>query len=107
MFEEVNDEIEDSSDSINVWWYGRVEVGQCLFDRDANINARDSDRHTPQMSAVWQGHIEFARMVLERGTVIDAQDNLGQTALHFARKIWIHTGRAIVTGARCRCQCAR
>jgi hypothetical protein len=65
-------------------WYGRLEVGQCLLDRGANINSRDSDCHTPLIHAVFQGHIEFARMLLERGAAIDAQDDIGQTALHFA-----------------------
>jgi hypothetical protein len=65
-------------------WYGRLEVGQCLLDRGANINARDSDRNTPLIHAVRQGHVEFARMLLERGAVVGAQNKRGTTALHAA-----------------------
>jgi hypothetical protein len=64
--------------------YGRLEVGQCLLDRGANINARDDLRYTPLINAVARGHVEFARMLLERGAVIDAQDIGGKTALHYA-----------------------
>jgi hypothetical protein len=63
---------------------GRVQIGQCLLDLGANINARDDDRDTPLINAVMQGHVEFARMLLERGAVIDAQNNRGKTALHWA-----------------------
>ena len=67
-------------------WDGRLEVGQCLLDRGANIDARDQDCHTPLMHALLEGHVEFARMLLERGAAIDAQDLIGQTAFHFAIK---------------------
>jgi hypothetical protein len=64
--------------------YGRLEVGRCLVNSGANINARDHDRGTPLMNAVREGHVEFARMLLERGAAIDAQDDNGNTALHIA-----------------------
>jgi Ankyrin repeats (many copies) len=64
---------------------GRVQVGQCLLDRGANGNAQDRYyRDTPLINAVFQGHVEFARMLLERGAVIDAQNDNGETALHWA-----------------------
>jgi len=65
-------------------WSGRLKVGQCLLDRGANINARDSSRDTPLLNAAWEGQVEFARMLLEHGAVIDAQGDRGRTALHFA-----------------------
>jgi ankyrin repeat protein len=65
-------------------WKGRLEAGQCLLDRGANINARDNRRDTPLISALANGLVEFARMLLERGAVIDAQNNRGGTALHYA-----------------------
>ncbi|KAF8501075.1 hypothetical protein F5888DRAFT_1609323, partial [Russula emetica] len=65
-------------------WDGRLDVGQCLLDRGANINARDGGRNTPLIHAVYRGHVEFARILLERGAVIDAQNIRGTTALHFA-----------------------
>jgi hypothetical protein len=64
--------------------HGRLEVGQCLLDRGANIETRDSQGRTPLILAAQQGHVEFARMLLERGAVIDAQDEGGKSALHFA-----------------------
>jgi hypothetical protein len=67
--------------------YGRVQIGQCLLDLGANINARDDDRDTPLMNAVYEGHVEFARMLLERGAVIDAQGYYGETALHRAIRL--------------------
>jgi hypothetical protein len=65
-------------------YYGRVQIGQCLLDRGANINARDRFRNTPLINAVMHGQVEFARMLLKRGAVIDAQNFRGQTALHYA-----------------------
>ncbi len=65
-------------------WHGRLEVGQCLLDRGANINTRDDKRDTPLINTLREGHVEFARILLERGAVIDAQNNSGKTVLHFA-----------------------
>jgi len=48
-------------------WDGRLEVGQCLLDRGANINARDGGRNTPLIHAVYRGHVEFARILLNAG----------------------------------------
>jgi ankyrin repeat protein len=64
--------------------YGRVQIGQYLLDRGANINTRNDLRNTPLINAVSYGHIEFARMLLERGAVIDAQGYYRKTALHCA-----------------------
>jgi hypothetical protein len=64
--------------------YGRVQIGQYLLDRGANINAQNGLRNTPLMHAVMRGRVEFARMLLERGAVIDAQNDDGRTALHYA-----------------------
>jgi hypothetical protein len=70
-------------------WNGRVQVGQCLLDRGANINARADRpdlRFTPLMHAAYEGQVEFVRMLLERGAVIDAQNYRGETALHLATR---------------------
>jgi ankyrin repeat protein len=56
-------------------WGGKLEVGQCLLDRGADINARDRQRHTPLIHAVFVGHVEFARMLLDRGADINARDD--------------------------------
>jgi hypothetical protein len=64
--------------------YGRLEVGQCLLDRGANIDARDKDGDTPLIHAVLEGHVEFARMLLERGAAVDAMGSQVKTALHWA-----------------------
>jgi ankyrin repeat protein len=63
---------------------GGVQIGQCLLDLGANINARDDDRRTPLMNTVMHGHVEFARMLLERGAAIDAQNVWDKTALYLA-----------------------
>ena len=65
-------------------WDGRLEVGQFLLDRGANINVRDDGRDTPLILAVRREHVEFARMLLERGAVIDAKNSRDRTALHTA-----------------------
>jgi ankyrin repeat protein len=65
-------------------WDRRLEVGQCLLDRGANINARDSGHNTPLIHAIYRGHVQFAQNLLERGAAIDAQNSRGTTALHFA-----------------------
>jgi ankyrin repeat protein len=65
-------------------YYGKLEAGQCLVDRGANVQVRDNDRDTPLMNTARGGYVEFARMLLERGAAIDAQNNYGYAALHFA-----------------------
>jgi hypothetical protein len=65
-------------------WYGKLEVGRCLVDRGANINAQDKDCDTPLINAAHRGHVEFTRMLLERGAEIDAQNSSGDTALHLS-----------------------
>jgi hypothetical protein len=67
-------------------WYGKLEVGKCLVDHGANIDAQDRDRDNPLMNASRLGEVGFARMLLERGAVIDTQNNHGATALHLATK---------------------
>jgi hypothetical protein len=70
--------------------HGRFQIGQCLLDLGANINARTNIRNTPLINAALGGQVEFARMLLERGAVIDAQGYEGKTALHVAIE-WGHT----------------
>ena len=65
-------------------WDGRLEVGQYLLDRGADIGARDGQRSTPLMRAVYREHVEFTRMLIEHGAVIDARDHVGWTSLHWA-----------------------
>jgi ankyrin repeat protein len=65
-------------------WDGRLEVGQSLLDRGANINSRNNSGNTPLSYAVINKHVEFVRMLLERGAVIDGQDIYGNTPLHRA-----------------------
>ncbi|KAF8496145.1 ankyrin repeat-containing domain protein [Russula emetica] len=84
-------DMEARSNSINggtplnrVAWDGRLEVGQYLLDRGADINSRDSNLHTPLIHAVMVGRVEFARMLLERGAEIDARNAYGRTAPYFA-----------------------
>ena len=64
--------------------HGKVEAGQFLLDRGADINARDYDGCTPLIWAAMQGQVEFARMLLKRGARIDDPDDKGCTALHWA-----------------------
>ena len=65
-------------------WKGKVEAGQCLLDRGADINAQDKYSNSPLRDAAVFGHVEFARMLLNRGARIDVQDADLQTPLHNA-----------------------
>jgi hypothetical protein len=67
-------------------WDGRLEVGQCLLDHGADINARDGQRNTPLIRAVYRGRVEFTRMLIERGAVIDARGDWDKTSLHWAAR---------------------
>jgi hypothetical protein len=88
---------------------GKLEAGRCLLRHRADVNARGDRSLTPLSITACLGNIDFARMLLERGAVIDDRSSLGQTALYVA--IYCTTGhssrRAILTGAPCKCQCAR
>jgi hypothetical protein len=61
----------------------KLDIGQCLLDHGADINARHYG-WTPLFDAAHNGHVEFAQMLLQRGAVIDARDNGGRTALSWA-----------------------
>ena len=69
-------------------WQGKLEAGQCLLDRGADINAQDESRDSPLMTAVLYRHVEFARMLLKRGARTDVQDFYLWTPLHYA----VHEG---------------
>jgi ankyrin repeat protein len=66
-------------------WNGRLEAGQLLLNRGADIDDQDDYfKRTALICAAICGHAEFARMLLERGAMIDPRDVLGRTPLHCA-----------------------
>jgi serine/threonine-protein phosphatase 6 regulatory ankyrin repeat subunit B len=65
-------------------WNGKLEAGQYLLHRGADINARNQDNWTALFCAVFEGHVEFARMLLKRGAVVDDRATDGKTPLHWA-----------------------
>jgi ankyrin repeat protein len=65
-------------------YYGRIEVGQLLLDRGADINARQNKGMTPLHLAMRCRHVDFARMLLEHNAAVDARDDDHSTPLHMA-----------------------
>ena len=63
---------------------GRLEAGQFLLNRAADIDVPNDSKNTALMLATLRGHAEFAQMLLERGASIDARGSLGWTPLHWA-----------------------
>jgi ankyrin repeat protein len=85
---------------------GHVELIQCLLDNHAYIDAASPNGSTPLMMAAMYGTTESVKILLDAGADAAIQNDLGLTALDFAKRgnkpdsaelIAVHV-RKIVTG---------
>ncbi|NPV46066.1 MAG: hypothetical protein HPY69_03845 [Armatimonadetes bacterium] len=65
-------------------WAGRREVAELLVAQGGDMNARDSNGWTPLHTAALQGTKHMVPALLELGANPMAEDNYGNTALHWA-----------------------
>jgi hypothetical protein len=66
---------------------GCVEIVRLLCDRGADVEARSGSGRRPLHCAAIDGHISVVKeLIEERNIVINAIDNVGRTALSFARR---------------------
>jgi ankyrin repeat protein len=64
---------------------GQSSIARRLIEAGANINKKNRRGETPLMMCAFKGNIDFMKTILFPMKVeIDAQDNNGDTALHFA-----------------------
>jgi ankyrin repeat protein len=69
---------------------GDLEITKYAIDHGANVNKPDEDGETPLSSAI--AHIDnddysgmqLLHLLLKKGADVNAQDNLGNTSLHYA-----------------------
>ena len=60
---------------------GDVALVEDLFDRGADIEARDDLGNTALINASWMGQLAVVELLLDRGADIEARNDLGRTAL--------------------------
>ena len=75
----------------------KLEAGQFLVDRGADIDATNQYNETPLMYATRRGYIEYARMPFERGAAIDVPGYLGIHSSSLGGQREKATSRAIIT----------
>ena len=64
---------------------GHLDIVRCLVENGADVNARNIFRLiTPLMLACGYGLIDVASYLVENGADIHLEDNIGNTALHYA-----------------------
>ena len=68
----------------DIYIYESLEILCCLIHNGADINARLSDGRTPLMIASNRGQLNLVTFLIEHKADVNRQNNLGQTALHFA-----------------------
>ncbi|MEO8838085.1 MAG: ankyrin repeat domain-containing protein [Herbaspirillum sp.] len=74
---------------------GNNEIVQLLLDNYAYIDAESANKTTPLMMAARGGHILTVKLLLDEGADVGIKNNLGMTALDFAKK---HDWADIVEG---------
>jgi ankyrin repeat protein len=65
-------------------YYGYIEIIRLLIERNADIDAKDSDGCTALLVASRYGDIEIIKLFLEAGADINAKNKDGETALLLA-----------------------
>ena len=63
---------------------GNESLVHLLIDKQADVNARNSDRKTPLMIAAENNNVAMTRLLLDNGAKINLQDRRNETALHKA-----------------------
>jgi ankyrin repeat protein len=62
-----------------------VAVVRLLFEKGADVKAKDSERRTALYWATMCGHEAVVRLLLEKGADVEtAKDGVRRTALHWA-----------------------
>ena len=70
---------------------GYVEIVRLLCDRGADVEAHDNDGRRPLHRAALYGHISVVKeLIEERNAEINARDDIGWTALTWAREVNKH-----------------
>ena len=64
--------------------FNHTKLAEFLLEKEARLNARDSEGRSPFLNAVAAGHVESARLLLKRGADISAADLLMKTCVHIA-----------------------
>ena len=61
-----------------------LDILRFLIQNGADINTRNLEQATPLMLASWNGYLDKVKFLIEQGADVDAQDENGDTALHYA-----------------------
>jgi ankyrin repeat protein len=61
-----------------------IDIVLLLLDRGADIEAADSEGHTPLQKASQYGQTKLCQTLVARGCAVDQTDRHGHTALHWA-----------------------
>ena len=64
--------------------FNQLNLIEFLVEKEAKINARDSEGRSPFLNAVAAGHVDCARVLLKIGADLSAADLHLKTCLHIA-----------------------
>jgi hypothetical protein len=65
-------------------YQGNLDVLKTLFEKGADVNAKDHDGYTPLMMAAINGQYDVVKLLIDYGVDINAKQKDGKTALSFA-----------------------
>jgi hypothetical protein len=77
---------EEHENTAIMWaaWRGSLETVTLLFNRGANIHARDNSGWNALMNASWKNHADIVSYLADKGTDIHVRSNDGEDALLLA-----------------------
>ena len=61
-----------------------LDILRFLIQNGADVNTRNLEEATPLMLASWNGYLDKVKFLIEQEADVDAQDENGDTALHYA-----------------------
>ena len=64
--------------------FNQTKLIEFLVQKDAKLNARDSEGRSPFLNAVAAGHVDAAQLLLNLGADINATDLVMKTCVHIA-----------------------